>query len=184
MLDFNPERRGPPPRDAATVVVVRDRGGLEVFCLRRHKNVPFLGGAMVFPGGKVEDRDRTLDRARTNGLHPRAAEFGSDAIALAVAALRESLEEAALLPTLPPYEHETARQWQRALGPTTAWDDVLPRTTVLDTASLVPLSRWVTPLAERRRFDARLFLTSVPTGQRGEHDGGEAIASAWLAPAE
>jgi 8-oxo-dGTP pyrophosphatase MutT (NUDIX family) len=41
-----------PPRDAATVVMLRDgAAGMEVFLLRRHSASAVLGGVFVFPGG-------------------------------------------------------------------------------------------------------------------------------------
>ena len=50
------------PRDAATVVLVRDAtrpggSGVEVFLMRRHAQVGFLGGMHLFPGGKVDAAD-------------------------------------------------------------------------------------------------------------------------------
>ena len=52
-----------PPRPAATVMLLRDApGGLEVFLVRRHGLSDVLGGAYVFPGGKV-DREDADDRA-------------------------------------------------------------------------------------------------------------------------
>lgn len=48
----------PEPRDAATVVLVRDgRGGIEVWMLRRVRTMAFAAGAWVFPGGKVDAAD-------------------------------------------------------------------------------------------------------------------------------
>ena len=47
-----------PPRPAATVVLLRDGArGPEVLMLRRHGSSDVLGGAYVFPGGKVDDDD-------------------------------------------------------------------------------------------------------------------------------
>jgi 8-oxo-dGTP pyrophosphatase MutT (NUDIX family) len=51
-------------RDAATIMLVRDAvseegPALEVCMLQRHLNSDFVGGAYVFPGGKVDDEDRT-----------------------------------------------------------------------------------------------------------------------------
>ncbi|MBP7682899.1 MAG: hypothetical protein KBB95_13430, partial [Deltaproteobacteria bacterium] len=49
------------PRDASTVVLVRDAAGaagVEVFLMRRHAQVGFLGGMHLFPGGKVDAPDR------------------------------------------------------------------------------------------------------------------------------
>ena len=53
------------PRASATVVLLRDdRGaGLEVLLLRRHSASAVLGGADVFPGGKLDDGDAPGTRA-------------------------------------------------------------------------------------------------------------------------
>ena len=51
-----------PPRPAATVVLLRDASaGLEVFLMKRHGLSDVLGGAYVFPGGKVDAADAALD---------------------------------------------------------------------------------------------------------------------------
>ena len=47
-----------PPRDAATVLVLREGSlGLEVLLLKRHTDSKDLGGAFVFPGGKRDEAD-------------------------------------------------------------------------------------------------------------------------------
>jgi 8-oxo-dGTP pyrophosphatase MutT (NUDIX family) len=70
-------------RDAATVILVRDRTDLEVFVLRRNTALVFAPGATVFPGGAVDAADLT-----------RARELGCDEFR--VAAARECLEEAGI----------------------------------------------------------------------------------------
>ena len=70
-------------RDAATVILVRDRPDLHVFVLQRNSELVFAPGATVFPGGAVDPVD--IDRARMLGLD----EFR-------VAAARECLEEAGI----------------------------------------------------------------------------------------
>ena len=58
LLDFDQTRIPAVPRDAATVIALREGGeGLEVFCVLRHARSAFLGGAVVFPGGKVDPED-------------------------------------------------------------------------------------------------------------------------------
>ena len=48
------------PRDAATVVLVRDgSSGMEVFLLRRVPEMAFAAGMTVFPGGGVDAADDT-----------------------------------------------------------------------------------------------------------------------------
>ena len=47
-----------PPRDAASVVMLRDsQDGLQVLLVRRHAQTAVLGGACVFPGGKLDEDD-------------------------------------------------------------------------------------------------------------------------------
>ena len=51
---------GPPvaTRDAATVLALRDTDeGPQVFMVRRDSRLGFLGGAHVFPGGALDERD-------------------------------------------------------------------------------------------------------------------------------
>ena len=53
------------PRAAATVVLLRDGPtGLEVFLVQRHGASDVLGGAHVFPGGKVDHTDALLAPAQ------------------------------------------------------------------------------------------------------------------------
>jgi 8-oxo-dGTP pyrophosphatase MutT (NUDIX family) len=52
------------PRDAATVIVLRDGpGGPEVLLVQRDLSARFMAGAWVFPGGAVDPEDGTGDRA-------------------------------------------------------------------------------------------------------------------------
>src|ERR1039457_4654153 len=45
------------PRDAATVMLLRERAGVEAYLLRRTRELDFAPGACVFPGGSVDERD-------------------------------------------------------------------------------------------------------------------------------
>ncbi len=72
-----------PARPAATVVIVRDgQQGCEVLLVRRSARLDFHGGAWVFPGGRVDPRDR----AKVGDNDPIAA--------ARQAAVREAWEEA------------------------------------------------------------------------------------------
>jgi 8-oxo-dGTP pyrophosphatase MutT (NUDIX family) len=57
-----PGAQGPAqPRDAATVVVLRDAaGGPEVYLIKRSRTVDFMAGAYVFPGGRFDEADASL----------------------------------------------------------------------------------------------------------------------------
>src|SRR5271154_5008365 len=72
-------------RPAATVLLVRDGPrGLQVFMVVRHHKIDFASGALVFPGGKVEDDDHLLAG-------------GDIELASRVAAIRETFEECGVL---------------------------------------------------------------------------------------
>ena len=64
-MELNSEIPTAPPRNASTVVMLRDSpGGLEeVFLVKRHGLSDVLGGAYVFPGGKLDPADCELDPA-------------------------------------------------------------------------------------------------------------------------
>ena len=189
MLDFDPARAAPAPRPAATVIVLRPSpAGIEVFCVLRHQKSTFLGGAVVFPGGKVDAAD-TADAwaALATDPHPRAALLADDAAtarALSVAACRESLEEATILPLVHSLPDSDVLAMRAELAAGHAFPDVLvARGARLSLDALVPWARWVTPEAESRRFDARFFLLPLPEHQRGAHDDHEITHSFWSRPA-
>jgi 8-oxo-dGTP pyrophosphatase MutT (NUDIX family) len=192
MLDLDPARDGPTPIDAATLVLVRDgASGLELFCVERNRQSRFLGGAIVFPGGRVEESDR----------HDSWADVVNDTSGalrvFAIAACRETLEEAALLVVDGSASDEDVVALRTkstvhgsAAGGTShaKFDDGALRSFLrerhlqLDLRSLVPLARWITPKVESRRFDARFFVARAPQGQRGAHDMSETMASFWESP--
>ncbi|MFO0675689.1 MAG: hypothetical protein U0169_04090 [Polyangiaceae bacterium] len=197
MLDLDESRTGVPTRDAATLVLVRNatasEGGIEVFCVERNKKSRFLGGAVVFPGGAVDPSDRDpVFAGHTDPwtASPRARALADDADALRalyVAACRESLEEAAIVPSRGvPLDHDQAVLLRHALvKEARPFADVLrSRGLTIDASLLVPFARWVTPIAEARRFDARFFLAALPEGQEGVHDEHETTASFWASPSE
>src|SRR4051794_40672903 len=71
---------------AATLIVVRDRpdGAPELLMVERSDKMAFAAGALVFPGGRIDEADVRL-----------AGELGlSDGAA--VAAIRETIEETAV----------------------------------------------------------------------------------------
>lgn len=187
-LDFDPARQTAAPRPAATVIVLRPAAeGLEVFCVLRHQRSGFLGGAVVFPGGKVDAEDAGEVWAElATEPHARTAAMVADdasARALAVAAARESLEEAAIVPLDKALPGDDILAMRRELEGGRALPDILrSRGVRLATGALVPWARWITPEAESRRFDARFFLLALPEHQRGAHDDRETTMSFWGRP--
>ena len=179
------------PLPSATVVLLRDGAdGLEVFLLRRHAQSDVLGGAYVFPGGKVDGGDaHWLDRLDlpAEELQARLGEPDMDAAQAAtlfVTAVREVFEETGLL--LADATPELARDAWQSLRAGARFTDLLgPLGLRLAASALHPWSRWVTPVVSsvaRKRFDTRFFVAAVPPGQQPAHDDHEATASLWLSP--
>jgi 8-oxo-dGTP pyrophosphatase MutT (NUDIX family) len=197
--------RSRPARDAATVLIVRDAAdGLEVLLQERHVETDFVGGALVFPGGAVDEGDGMLDPGLWTGADPAAVgtALGADAsggLALLVAAAREVFEEAGLLLAVDadgvpvPAELLTVEDVARTRGELAARDaggdlpGLLRRHGLrLDLGDLVPWAWWVTPEGMHRRYDTRFFVTPVPGAQRGSatSDAVETTSARWLRPAD
>jgi 8-oxo-dGTP pyrophosphatase MutT (NUDIX family) len=180
------------PRDASTVVVLRDKAdpaasGFEVLLVKRSREVDFMAGAHVFPGGRLDKDDssptvRALLSASKAVLHKNLGEDidARHAAGLYVAAIRETFEEAGLLygQLAPGWALPAARRAvnEGALFPTMV--------SSVDVAALVPWVRWVTPPISPRRFDARFFLARLPEGQDAVVDGREATEHLWISPRE
>jgi 8-oxo-dGTP pyrophosphatase MutT (NUDIX family) len=106
---YTPTQPPAPPRDASTVVVLRDGAGRargpEVYLVKRSRMVDFMAGAHVFPGGRLDRDDSSpsalaLLSAEVAALHARLGEAlpAVQAAGLYVAAIRETFEEAASRP--------------------------------------------------------------------------------------
>ena len=196
-MELNHEVIDTPPRDAATVVMLRDGAqGLEVLLMRRHTDSAVLGGAYVFPGGKVDAADSApemlalLDRPPSQ-LHARVAEPAltpGQAAAFYVAAAREAAEESGLLylqvGTTEIAEHSAATCERLRAGESFA-ALLAEHGARLDTDALAPWVRWITPRRPsvmNKRFDTRFFLAAAPPAQEANHDDFEVTEARWRTP--
>ncbi len=194
-IEINSHEVLTPPAPSATVMVLRDSPrGPEVLMMRRHGNSAVLGGAHVFPGGKLDPQDQAVAIGQLDQtarcLRSALGEPGLDepmAIGLYLAALRETFEECGLL-LADGADHEAMRQ---VAARTQAGEAFAPTLATLglplQTARLVPWSRWITPRVAsvtRSRFDTRFFLAEAPAGQEARHDDHEATETLWVQPAE
>ena len=178
-----------PPRDAATVVMLRDGAqGLEVFLVKRHGLSDVLGGAYVFPGGKLDAADLLLGAHVDQSMVEMHNTLGepdtppATALGLYVAALREAFEESGILFSSDTLAAQAALR-QDPQQPFNAW--VAKHALTLQTRQLLPWTRWITPRmpsVSSKRFDTRFFVAEVPSDQVARHDDFETTASAWLQP--
>jgi 8-oxo-dGTP pyrophosphatase MutT (NUDIX family) len=184
------------PRDAATIMLLRQDPGVEAYLLRRTRELDFAPGACVFPGGSVDEQDADLQIAWAG---PAPAEFASQlgtsqarARALICAAVRETFEEAGVLlagpsPTaLVDDSAALARDRHSLLEGSTSFGELLNRRgRMLRADLLTPWARWITPEASPRRYDTWFFAAALPPGQTaglGEASPGESDSGTWLPP--
>ena len=183
-----------PPRAAASVVMLRDAAaGMEVLLQKRHAASSVLGGAHVFPGGKLDPADLELDMQAhldrdVQSLHEALREPSLsplEAAGLHVAALREAFEECGLL-----LAHGASQRVAELAAMRTAeglsFNRLLADLALrLDTTNLVPWSRWITPKVpsvSSKRFDTRFFVALVEEGVEVSHDDRELVETVWLRP--
>lgn len=188
-MELNSDIPTAPPRDAATVVLLRDGArGLEVFLVKRHGLSDVLGGAYVFPGGKLDAADceaahhAHFDRAPQD-LHVSLGESETDqatACGLFVAALRETFEESGVL-----FADASGPGSPKAGDSSDFHTRLAGQQLHLHTSAVQPWTRWITPRmpsVTNKRFDTRFFIAAMPVGQLAGHDNVETTQSAWLAP--
>lgn len=186
------------PRDAATVVLLRDgASGPEVYLLRRRASLAFGAGMHVFPGGSVDARDRDASLGWA-GPAPDTwtGQLSCDeelARALVCAAARETFEESGVLLAAHAdgtmVRDTTGADWES--DRLALVDGGLPfgaflgrRDLVLRADLLHGWAHWITPEWSERRFDTRFFVAGVPDGQRTRDVGGEADHVVWLPVAD
>ena len=164
---------------AATLIVVRDRPGLsaELLMVERAEGMAFAAGALVFPGGRIDEADGRL--AGELGL-------GEDGAAR-LAAIRETIEETAIPAGLAsPPRPEHCLEIQAALAAGADFAHVLEQAGVeLDSAELTAFARWVPKFHAVRRFDTLFFIARAPAGDwQPSVVEGECSGAYWLSASE
>ena len=183
------------PRPAATVAIVRDgEHGLEVYLMRRVRQMAFAAGMHVFPGGSLEPQDDDDSAWVGRPAEWWAGAFRTDQVtarALVRAAVRETFEESGVLLAGARGVSGTAQvsgdAWEGAraaveAGTTTLGELLASRGLVVRADLLAPLAHWITPVLEPRRFDTRFFLAALPPGQEAREAGSEADRRLWIRP--
>jgi 8-oxo-dGTP pyrophosphatase MutT (NUDIX family) len=167
------------PIPAATLVLVREAaagGPPELLMVERASGMAFAGGALVFPGGRIDPADRALAEPF------RLADGGAR-----IAAIRETIEETAVAVGVRPLpSFDDAIALQRGLVADRPFAELLGEAALqLDLTALTPLARWLPNFHVTRRFDTLFFIAVAPAGDweptviPGECSGGY-----WLTAAD
>jgi 8-oxo-dGTP pyrophosphatase MutT (NUDIX family) len=199
--------RAATPLPAATIVLLREcmGGNFEVFLMQRDKRQAFMGGAYVFPGGRMDANDCETALAKfILGVSPAESkaklnESESDdgmALGFYLCAIRETFEESGVLLA----ERANGGKIDFSDGGTLARFARYRRQlhdseiTLLQLAikedirfqlnQMVPYSHWITPEVESKRFDTRFFIARMPEDQAPVHDAMEMTKSTWMTPVE
>jgi 8-oxo-dGTP pyrophosphatase MutT (NUDIX family) len=144
---------------AATLVLFREGDGAdEHLFVERAGTMSFAAGAIVFPGGRVDEGDRLL------ATH--FADLDPDDAAARVAAIRETIEEAGVavgFHELPDAAMLATMRKQLIDG--MVFSDVIAAAGLrLDLSALTCFARWVPNMHQTRNFDTRFYVARLPDG--------------------
>jgi len=163
------------PIPAATLVVFRDRPGCapELLLVERAKAMAFAGGALVFPGGRIDPGDHAVVASPADA-------------AARVAAIRETIEEAGLAIGCNPVPSadQVAAIRARLHGGEAFADILIDEGIALDLECLVPFARWLPAHAHMRIFDTAFYLACAPTGAIAIVDATENVRLTWSTAAD
>jgi 8-oxo-dGTP pyrophosphatase MutT (NUDIX family) len=170
------------PRDAASLIIVDSASGEpRVLMGKRRMDQVFIPGKYVFPGGGVDKSDRQI--ASADELRPvEAAKLLLDmkgtpslarARALALAAIRETFEEAGLLIGAPAaFSIATTDK---------GWSEFFAQGFRPKLSALTFVARAITPPGRPRRYDTRFFCVEAEAiAHRVEKCDGELSGLQWL----
>jgi 8-oxo-dGTP pyrophosphatase MutT (NUDIX family) len=175
-------------KPAATILLLRDEPAFEVLMVKRHHQIDFASGALVFPGGKSHAGDH--DEAWAEHVLGWA-DHDAEQRGLRIAAIREVFEEAGILLAKrrngEPIGGEACPMDVRQAvdaGATPFLDVVRGLDAQLDLAALTVFARWITPAVVAKRFDTWFYLVKAPDDQLAACDGRETVDAEWIPPAE
>jgi 8-oxo-dGTP pyrophosphatase MutT (NUDIX family) len=148
-----------PAIPAATLIILRDgvdESAPELLMLERARAMAFAGGALVFPGGRIDPGDRKLAEL--------VAPHDPDESAARIAAIRETIEEAGLpiglSPSPSPEQLMVLRAALHAGKPFARALAIAGCTLELD--AVEPFARWLPDHRPVRIFDTRFYLARLP----------------------
>lgn len=172
---------------SATILLLRDEPVFEVLMVKRHHQIDFASGALVFPGGKTHagDQDPTWAEHCVGW-----DEFDDEQRVLRIGAIREAFEEAGILLAEGLEVSDLGEVCDLSVreavdrGETAFIDVVRGLGVKLRLDALTVFARWITPVMMPKRFDTWFYAVRAPSDQVAACDGRETVDAEWIAPAE
>ncbi len=161
------------PRDAATLVLVDSSSGEPRLLMgRRRATQIFMPNKVVFPGGRVDDDDRTVESADELSdaelakvlLEMKGRPSAARARSMALAAIRETFEETGVI-IGKSVDQSTSTE-------STGWQPFFDEGYRPALSGLSLFARAITPPGRPRRYDTRFFCASIDAvvAQTGKFD--------------
>ncbi|KAJ2895022.1 hypothetical protein MKZ38_006977 [Zalerion maritima] len=191
------------PRPSASVIVLSPTN--EVLLLHRVQTSSAFASAHVFPGGNLDSQhDGSIPDVSSPSRH-------ADGPAYRIAAVRECFEECGILLARPKSSSSSSPSQEESLirlapevrdqkrkeihsHKTKFMDFMTSIDAEPDVSSLIPFTRWITPMGVKKRFTTQMYLYLLPLTTAGaveeeailptpDGDGGVEHTAATFAPA-
>lgn len=191
-------------KPSATVLLLREQNrNIEVLMTRRHGGMSFMAGLWVYPGGKLDAADMSVEaielltpssRRRCELIirsGPMARFPLEQSLGMFVAACRETFEEIGVLlahdsagaPCSPGLVDSLQSHRKASIDDPASFIHMLAgKKLTLNADALVYWAHWITPSAAPKRFDTNFFVIPAPHGQEVRIDTSEATEWQWIEP--
>jgi 8-oxo-dGTP pyrophosphatase MutT (NUDIX family) len=173
-------RIAPRPKLAATIVLLRERGGqTQILMGKRSARHDFMPSVYVFPGGRVDRADSIAPAANHISARTReileAAMTPARARACVMAAVRETFEETSLV---------LGEKFERAPKAVNdpSWQDFHKLGYVPTLSDIEVFGRAITPPYRHKRFDTWFFVARLDDQVSNRHvkDSAELLDTNWF----
>ncbi|MHA1765021.1 MAG: NUDIX hydrolase [Promethearchaeota archaeon] len=191
------------PRLASSIILIRGfRPNIEIFMIKRHENLKFLGGFHAFPGGKQEKDDFSCKHSNINFSEDvkiffklENEKFDLNQIeTLYVTAIRELFEEIGILLAYNEKKciinlknEENLQKFSRLrkelLENKISFSKLIDQENLtLACDKLTPLRHFITPEFSAIRYDTYFFTAELPINQFPMEINSEIEDSIWISP--
>lgn len=167
------------PKDAATIVLMRNPEDPQIYWVKRADQLLYMGGFHVFPGGQRDAEDSEVNIVNVNDPETQA---------MIACAARETFEEVGIIladgaDKIVPEELNTLRV-EMGANKRTFKSILMSHGLTLNGKDFLHGGRWVTPPFAPRRFDTWFFIYWLNNEQTASIIEGELVKGEWIRPQE